>query len=592
MKSKADSTLMDIQHATLAELQKYLPDVWWRLRHLYSILPEGGGMPRPFTPRAEQELIFKHLLERPGEPAYIIKSRRLGFSTGLGVFSNDLCAWNSGQKAMLVDMTQPDAWRKMREIIRYAFESMPESLKGAFETPKRDDSQFTIRAKGASELNDSHIYAGMNARGGDCSLLWVSEWGQFAAQPKDRQRSAEIRSGAWNSARQGKRVVETTWENGRTGDLWEMIQPVIEQQPNASGEVYFFPWHRDPTCVSITGMLTHEVQEYFRELSEKLGKDFTDEQKKWWAVTQQTQKQHMKTQFPSTLDEALSSPGLQPKFSQRGLEWMERQMDDKLLKVGYIQHDKERGRAKFQPASSPHDDTAWYREWRAPIKNREYLIPIDFCTAKQVIAGDPDFHALPVLCAPYMDENRVTHPIECVGAIMVDCRDGLKVFCQHVAAIQCYLAGAMVVPEINNMHGIIELLKNEGVTNIYERTLHPDSKADKRQRREPGWETTSNTKPVMLSSLEAVIDAEGLIVHCPRMLHELRMFQITNQAAGGHHDDWVMGLGIGVHNMVFATRYDPRVLEAPRNDGVVSMDDFMGGGRRMFDNAGGRSILG
>ena len=44
----------------------------------------------------------------------------------------------------------------------------------------------------------------------------------------------------------------------------------------------------------------------------------------------------------------------------------------------------------------------------------------------------------------------------------------------------------MVVPETNNMHGIIELMRQCGVINIYERTLHPDSKGDKRVRKEPG----------------------------------------------------------------------------------------------------------
>lgn len=582
---------MSLEHASLGELKKYLPDVWWRLRNLYCVRPEGGGRPVPFHPRAEQEMIFRHLLEEPHIPAYIIKSRRLGFSTGLGIFSTDKGTFQGGQQVMLVDQTQPDAWKKMREIIRYSFDTMPESLKAGFDTPKREDSQLSIRARGASPEMDSHIYAGMNARGGDCSLLWISEWGKFATDAKDKKRSEEIRAGAWNSARKGQRVVETTWQGGRAGDLWEMIQPVIEMNPNAEGKIFFFPWHCDPTCVSITGEVTRDVAEYFREIGDKLGKDFSAEQKKWWAVNWQTQKQHMKTEFPSTLDEALSSPGLQPKFSQRGIDWMERQMDEKRLHTGYIKHEKATGRAQFVPTPAT-DETAWFREWQPPLRGREIIIPIDFCTAKQVIEGDPDFHALPVLQAPFMDENRVVHPIRCIGAITVNCRDGLKVFCQHIAAIQTYYAGALVVPEINNMHGIIELMKAEGVVNIYERTLHPDSKADKRQRKEPGWETTSSTKPVMLASLEAVIDAEGLIVDCPRMLSELRMFQITNQAAGGHHDDWVMALGIGVHNIVFATKYDPRFQVVPRNDGFVTLDDFTGAGRRMFDNGGGRSILG
>jgi len=541
------------------ELAQKLTDPYWRLSNLYCVRPEGGGLPIPFKPRPEQEMIYRHLLETPQIPVFIIKSRRLGFSTALGIFSNDLATWNAGKQISLVDQTQPDAWKKMREIIRYAHDTMPPHLKRCFTTPKREDSQLSVRAVGHEELLDSHIYAGMNARGGDNSLLWVSEWGKFANDAKHRLRSQEIRSGAWNSARKGMRVVETTWEGGRVGELWEIIQPVLEQQPNAEGKIYFFPWHNDPTCVSLTGEITPEVAEYFAEVESNLGRQFSAEQKKWWAVTQASQKQYMKTEFPSTIDEALSAPGMHPRFSVACLDWMEKQMRPTPPTSGYIKHDKMSRKAALIPARTMQDDTAWFREWEQPQPGMSYIIPIDFCTAVQVVEGDPDSHALPVLRDTYMDPSGTIHAIRTVGAISIDNRTKLGTFVEQIAAIACYYADAMVVPEINNMRGIIELLRAAGVLNIYERTLNPDSKGDKRLRKEPGWETTAATKPVMLGQLDSLIEAQGLIVECPRMLHELRMFQDTNEAASGHHDDWVMALGIGVMNIRFATRYAVRM---------------------------------
>ena len=94
------------------EVQERLQDPWWRLNNLYHIMPEGGGLPIPFRPRPEQQVIYKHLLETPQIPAFIVKSRRLGFSTALGVFAVDKATWSVGQKCMLVDMTQPDAWKR------------------------------------------------------------------------------------------------------------------------------------------------------------------------------------------------------------------------------------------------------------------------------------------------------------------------------------------------------------------------------------------------------------------------------------------------------------------------------------------------
>lgn len=547
--------MSSVQDREIAEVQARLADPWWRLHNLYHVMPEGGGVSKEFHPRPEQQVIYKHLLETPEEPCFIVKSRRLGFSTALGVFSVDKSCWNMGQKCMLMDMTQPDAWKKMREIIRYTFDTLPAHLRALFTTPKREDSQLSIRAVGETEMKDSHIYAGMNARGGDCSLLWVSEWGKFQNDAKHRERSAEISKGAWNSARKGIRVVETTWEGGRNGELWEIIKPILERSPNAQGKVYFFPWHADPTCVSLTGEITPDVEEYFRSLEDKLGKQFKPEQKKWWAVTQVTQRQHMKTEFPSTLDEALSSPGLHPRFSVESLDWMENQMRSTPPRKGMIKHDPDRGTAMFIPGETVHDDTSWWREWERPMESGQYLIPIDFCTAEQVVGSDPDSHSLPVLRASYQDPDGRIYPIRTVGAIEINARTTLPTFCKQIAAIQCYYGGAIVVPEVNNMHGIIELMRQAGVTNIYERTLQPDSKGDKRARREPGWKTTTTTKPVAVSNLEQVIKDHGLIVECPRMLLELRMFQDTNEAAPGYHDDWVMALAIGVTNIRFATTY-------------------------------------
>ena len=307
--------------------------------------------------------------------------------------------------------------------------------------------------------------------------------GKFQNDAKHRERSAEISKGAWNTARKGIRIVETTWEGGRNGELWEIIKPILEKKPNAEGRIYFFPWHADPTCVSITGEVTPDVEEYFRSIEAKLGKQFSAEQKKWWAVTKTTQRQHMKTEFPSTLDEALSSPGLHPRFSIEALDWMEKQMRDTPPLRGHVKFDENRRVSVFVPAASVHDDTAWFREWERPMEGMSYLIPIDWCTAKQVEEGDPDSHALPVLRGGVSGPQRRDSPDPHRGAIEIDSRTTLLSFCKQIAAIQAYYGDAMVVPETNNMHGIIELMRQCGVINIYERTLHPDSKGDKRVRK-------------------------------------------------------------------------------------------------------------
>ena len=94
------------------EVQERLQDPWWRLNNLYHIMPEGVVCRFRSGLVPEQQVIYKHLLETPQIPAFIVKSRRLGFSTALGVFAVDKATWSVGQKCMLVDMTQPDAWKR------------------------------------------------------------------------------------------------------------------------------------------------------------------------------------------------------------------------------------------------------------------------------------------------------------------------------------------------------------------------------------------------------------------------------------------------------------------------------------------------
>jgi hypothetical protein len=283
-----------------------LKDPLWRICNLYSIKDEATGRSIPFSPRPEQLEVIKHLLHNPKDPLYIIKSRRLGMSTTLGVFMADQAVFCDGFKGALVDQTQSDAHRKMNDIIRFAVLSLPPTILSSLEFPKSNDGELVIKHKSQPETTTSTIYAGMNARGGTANMLWVSEWGPIAAT--DSTRSREIRTGALPSARQGIRVIETTWYGGKTGDLWELIKPILEKDPNAEGRVLFFPWHGDPNCTKETGEVTPEINTYFGELSDRLGTKFTEEQKKWYAARKLEQGIFIKREYPSSLEEAMSAP--------------------------------------------------------------------------------------------------------------------------------------------------------------------------------------------------------------------------------------------------------------------------------------------
>ncbi len=293
-----------------------LDDQLYRLRHLYSCREEGSGRAIAMHLRQEQELLARHFIEKPTVPAYVIKSRRLGISTFVGTFQSDCAVFEQSFHGQLIDQTQEDATKKMIEIIRFAIDNLEEEIRANLYFAKRNDGELRIRLRAQDEtlqhLNeteseDSVIYAtGGKGRGGDCSFLHVSEWGPIAAL--DPARSQEIRTGAFPAARRGRRVVETTWYGGRSGELWDLIKPVMDHDPNAEGEIFFFPWHGDPQAVKTTGMSVPEIEAYFKELAEKLGRKFSREQKLWYTAKKLEQGMWIKREYPSTLGEALSVP--------------------------------------------------------------------------------------------------------------------------------------------------------------------------------------------------------------------------------------------------------------------------------------------
>jgi hypothetical protein len=283
-----------------------LADPLWRLQSLYSCRREGVGTALPFRPRPEQFTLYRHLIETPHIPAYVIKSRRLGISTAIDTFMADQAVFSQGFRGLIIDQKQDDATKKMVEIVRFAVDSLDPLILQGVKFDKRNDSELRLRLVDEPESQDSVVFATTGGRGGDCSMLHVSEWGPISAT--DPTRSREIRTGTFPAARLGRRVVETTWYGGKAGDLWELIKPILERDPNAEGVVYFFPWHADPAAIKLDGTVTQETEDYFRELAEKTSKAFNPEQKKWYAAKKIEQGIFVKREYPSTLEEAFSAP--------------------------------------------------------------------------------------------------------------------------------------------------------------------------------------------------------------------------------------------------------------------------------------------
>ena len=291
----------------IKDLSSSLTDPMWRLcsGELYQIAPSDGSGLQKFIPRPEQIAIFRAVHIENYKKILIPKARRLGMSTALGILLVDWCLFHKQRQCSLIDQNAADASRKLDTIMRVALENLPEWLRVHVKTPKTNDSQVSICV---AETPPSTIYAGMNARGGSNDILWISEWGVI--QYEDPKRSSKIRSGALPSARHGITIVETTWAGGKTGDLWDLLEPALTGVAD-DWKILFSPWWVDPRNVSAEGSMDPAALAYFEKIEPRLigeGITLTEEQRRWWAVERRAQGIFMLRENPTFLDECWSSP--------------------------------------------------------------------------------------------------------------------------------------------------------------------------------------------------------------------------------------------------------------------------------------------
>ena len=287
---------------TATQLEKF-KDPLWRLNNLYSIITKRDGI-QPFRPFPYQNQLFEDIYLKGRRKHVVIKARRMGFSTAIDIAITDLSLFNRALQSSIVDLTQEDAREKTRSKVQVAWEDFRD--KGLADL-------FGIKAeyKGdghRSWSTGSHIYAGVNARGGTNHFLHISEWGPIAHQ--DPARSKKILTGALPSADEGIVVVETTWMGGKTGELWQIVKDAQDIPAAEKTEqdfwLTFVPWYQDPRH-TLEGVreIEEDILEYLDDMEARLSVKFTPGQKLWYAVNKNRYKDDMGQEYPSTLDEAL-----------------------------------------------------------------------------------------------------------------------------------------------------------------------------------------------------------------------------------------------------------------------------------------------
>lgn len=284
-----------------------MTDPVWRLANLYVCLDANGQVVR-FVPTAEQRLVIWCIHARGWRRILIPKARQLGMSLVLCLIGLDFVLFKAGAKAALVDKSEDDAKKKLREKVKLAWEGIDPAISAVL------PADLTANAITFGDGLDASTYeADVSFRGGTVQFLHVSEWGEI--QMRQRERSREIRDGslpAAERAEDGIVVVETTWHGGLDGELGPYVHEALET-PDAnkgprSWRILFFPWWGSAAYQTDHGYLDQESKRYFEKLRSEYAIELTERQMLWYASERRTRgARAMRSQFPSVMAECWES---------------------------------------------------------------------------------------------------------------------------------------------------------------------------------------------------------------------------------------------------------------------------------------------
>lgn len=278
---------------------------FFRLCAFYFIKDKEGNKVR-FCPNIAQIEYYKNSHQND----IILKARQLGFTTFKMIHDLDTCLFKKNFSAGCIAHNEKDSKDIFRNKIKFAYQNvqpqvikMLELLGYRFPTPVNDKDNMYVFSNGSS------IGVSTGYRGGTLQSLHISEFGKICK--KFPEKAKEIVTGAFNAVgKKGSKTIESTAE-GKAGYFYEYCQESEKRQlkgvepASMQFKFHFFSWWMDPEYrVTESVDIPERLKAYFAELKNKFDIDLDDEQKKWYALVEQTQGDDMKREYPSTPKEA------------------------------------------------------------------------------------------------------------------------------------------------------------------------------------------------------------------------------------------------------------------------------------------------
>lgn len=285
------------------DLKKLLADPKWRRDSgkLYKI-ENKDGIVIPFVPNLVQRRYDANKHNRN----IILKARQQGFSTKIGVDWLDTALFRPNTRLGMLADTLDNARQLLRNKVLFPYQNLPNILKDAVHLTVENSDELVF-------ANGSRVKVGTSLRGETFQYLHISEHGKICAKFPDK--AEEIRTGALNTVPRDGFVVDESTAEGNEGDFFELVEKAraLERMgvtlTPLDYKFHFFPWYESPEYIlpEFEGEMPEKVDKYCNELEEALRITLSVPQRAWYYKMEDTQKDKMKREYPSTPDEAFKA---------------------------------------------------------------------------------------------------------------------------------------------------------------------------------------------------------------------------------------------------------------------------------------------
>lgn len=436
-----------------------------------------------------------------------LKARQIGWTTLAAGYLFWLVFFAPNRECVALSKTQSDAKRYI-SMARYGYKRLPEWMRERGPKPIRgQDNQLQIGLN-----NDSLILSLPSrddpARGYTGYCIIVDEWASLN-NPEEAWAAVEPAADA------GGQIIGFSTAKGY-GDWFHKFWIAAQNGANTFTPM-FFPWS--------------SVPERDQAWYEQKVRDFEP-----WQIRQE---------YPATADEAFVASG-DSVYDYDMLQARVQVVEPK--HVGQLRLDEQDVPRFLKEDQGP----LWV--WELPQPGMAYVIGADSAS------GSPE------------GDYSTAHVIKVdTGRVVARYRERIEIedFAELLSMLGHWYMEAKLAPE-RNTHGVPLCQRLAHVLEYPNLYFQKRNNYQQSVTRNVGWQTTNDTKHLMVTELGAALRSGKIILHCEDTLAELISYKRTRASNGierfngSPHDDLVMSLGIAVCVLRDETQPEPGELPVDR----------------------------